>query len=372
MADQIETTSNQATRPGEMSNNVLDQISGLLDGVNQTSTKPPPRAKTTKPPEVEKAEETEETEAEEAEEGEAEEAEEGEVEEAEEAEEGEGDVTWAKTLGVDEKHIVLDEEGEFAGVNVKVDGKTETVDLPTLIAGFQSNKSNTNKSKALAEERKVLAASQASLLDEYGAKIRDAVALNNYLETSLLKEYQNVNWEGLRYQNPAEYAALIQDYNIRTDEVNRIKAAITTVADGEMSKKQKEINEQTSLYVQEQMQLAIEKNPEWAKPAVFKKALDSMVSFVEESYGFTPQEFAEVKDARILELIKDAQRYRTGKTVATKKLEKPVAKFQKPTGASRKSITKLEKLTQAAHKASGYHKREAETNAIAELLAGKI
>jgi hypothetical protein len=93
-----------------------------------------------------------------------------------------------------------------------------------------------------------------------------------------------------------------------------------------------------------------------------------MQAFVTDTYGFSPQEFADVKDARILDLILDAKRYRAGKTIAEKKLAKPVGKFQKPTGQAKATKSKLEQLTSKAKASSGYAKHAAETDAVAELL----
>jgi hypothetical protein len=75
-----------------------------------------------------------------------------------------------------------------------------------------------------------------------------------------------------------------------------------------------------------------------------------------------------VKDARILDLILDAKKYRAGKTVAEKKLAKPVAKFQKPSGKTQATKTKLEQLTSKAKSSSGYAQHAAQTDAVAELL----
>jgi hypothetical protein len=278
------------------------------------------------------------------------------------------EATWSKVLGVPEDKVVLDDEGDFAGFKIKVDGKVEVVPAADLIAGFQNNKSNTHKSKALAEEKKQFEAQKMQTLQEYGTKIKDAEALTIYLENSLVKEYQGVDWNTLRYSNPGEYAALVQDYNIRVDEIQKIKTATDTVKQQETEKYQQEFGQKTQAYIQEQVQKAIEKHPEWQDTNKFKSALSTMQNFVSETYGFSAQEFADVKDARILDLILDAQKYRAGKTVAEKKLAKPVGKFQKPTGQVKATKTKLEQLTSKAKTSSGYAKHAAETDAVAELL----
>jgi hypothetical protein len=278
------------------------------------------------------------------------------------------EATWSKVLGVPEDKIILDDEGDFAGFKVNVAGKIEVVPAAELISGYQKNRAIDQKGKALAEEKKNFESQKMQTLQEYGTKIKDAEALTTYLENSLVKEYQGVDWNTLRYSNPGEYAALVQDYNIRVDEIQKIKTATDTVKQQETEKYQQEFGQRTQAYIQEQVQKAIEKHPEWQDTNKFKSALSTMQNFVSDTYGFSAQEFADVKDARILDLILDAQKYRAGKTVAEKKLAKPVGKFQKPTGQVKATKTKLEQLTSKAKTSSGYAKHAAETDAVAELL----
>jgi hypothetical protein len=352
---------------------VTDQISALLmENDNPQPEKKEPKATKPKVPEFPDdlpSDDSDYSEEDEGDEDSGVEIDESEPDEADEADESETDTTWSKVLGVPEDKIILDDEGDFAGFKIKVDGKVDVVPAADLIAGYQNNKSNTQKSKALAEEKKQFyEVDKPRLLQEYGTKIKDAEALTSYLENSLVKEYQGIDWNNLRFQNPGEYAALVQDYNIRVDEIQKIKTATETVKQQETQKYQQEFGQKTQAYIQEQVQQAIEKHPEWQDTKKFKAALGDMQAFVTDTYGFSPQEFADVKDARILDLILDAKRYRAGKTIAEKKLAKPVGKFQKPTGQAKATKSKLEQLTSKAKASSGYAKHAAETDAVAELL----
>jgi hypothetical protein len=366
MSNEINVTTE--SQPSQAVGSVTDQISALL--MENDNPQPEKKAKP-KLPEPKAEEAPVEDSSDDADEGEYE----GDadlpvdIDESDEPEgEADDDTTWSKVLGVPEDKVVLDEDGDFAGFKVKVDGKVEKISANDLIAGFQSNKSNTNKSMALAEERKALETQRSQVLQEYATKIRDAEALTGYLEQSLVKEYQGIDWNNLRFQNPGEYAALVQDYNIRVEEIQKIKSATETVKQQEQGKYQEEFGQKTQAYIQQQVQQAIEKHPEWQDTKKFKADLGGMQAFVSETYGFTPQEFADVKDARILDLILDAKKYRAGKTVAAQKLAKPVGKFQKPTGQAKAIKSKLEQLTSKAKASSGYAKHAAETDAVAELL----
>jgi hypothetical protein len=95
-----------------------------------------------------------------------------------------------------------------------------------------------------------------------------------------------------------------------------------------------------------------------------------MTDFVAGAYGFTQEEFGGIQDARMLEVIKDAMRYRSSIKNVKTKLDVNLPKYQKSTGKTTKSVTKLDKLTKIAKSSQGYQRRNAETDAVAELLGG--
>lgn len=295
--------------------------------------------------------------------------EEGEGEE-EENEEGEDlDISWGKALGIDDSKIALSEDGEVLGINVKIDGKTDTVSFNDLIVGYQTNKSNTNKAQALAADRKQFDEARQKVAVEYQRKLDEAEKLTSHLEGGLLREFQGIDWEKLRYANPAEYAAMVQDFQLRQSEIERVKSAIQSEKTVEQQRQMGESQAQMTEYLKTQAEKVIEKNPTWAKPEVFKKVLGEFETFIEENYGFSKGDFANIQDARIFEVLKDAKAYRDGKNIADKKVVKDLPKFQKSTGTPVRKQTKLEKLTKQAKAARNTpDKRRLETDAIAELL----
>jgi hypothetical protein len=188
----------------------------------------------------------------------------------------------------------------------------------------------------------------------------------------MMKEFQGVNWEQLRHNDPAEYAAMVQDFQLRQAEVSNITNAI----EAERSKEREQMTlaqqEQVDKYIKGQVEKVLENNPTWSKPEVFKKTLSEFETFIEDAYGFSKEDFANIQDARIFEVLKDAKKYREGKTVAEKKVAMPVAKFMKSSGAVKKiQVSKLERLTKLARaEKPGPRKRDLETSAIAEILLG--
>jgi len=282
------------------------------------------------------------------------------------------DQTWESVLGVDEGKLHYDEEGNIAGVNVKVDGESSTIDMNDLIAGYQTNKSVTQRSQGLAEERKAFDSEKGQVEQVYRSKLDTVDKLASHLEKQLIGNFESINWEQLRQEDPAEYAALRQDYSTKANELQNIKSAIQTDSDSQKANVQGQVTEQQKNYVETQRTKMIENNPTWNDPEVHKADMGSYKDFLGTQYGFTDTEFDNVFDARLIELMKDAKKYHDGGKVAAKKIVKPVPKFQKSRGKQKKSASKLDKLTAASRKAHGSQKRELQQSAVAELLTGAI
>lgn len=286
--------------------------------------------------------------------------------------ESDEDTTWEKVLGVEEGQLTYDDEGNITGINVKVDGESSTVKVKDLIAGYQINKSLTQRSQAFAEERKIFESQAKLVAEDYKAKLENVDVITNYLSKKLVSEFEGIDWNRLRVENPAEYAAARHDYATRASELQEAQAAILDEKRMMEEKHGQQSIQARQAFLQSQRNVMLEKNPSWANPEVFQKDMDGIKSFLSNQYGFTNDDFATVVDARLIELVKDAKKFRDGVKVAEKKVAKPVPKFQKSVGKKAKSVSKLDKLTKAAKSASGANKRVAQADAIAELLTGGI
>lgn len=281
------------------------------------------------------------------------------------------DKTWEDALGVDEGQLSYDEDGNVKGVNVKVNDKSDTVGVKDLIAGYQSNKSFTQKSQALAEERKTFEAQVGNVRQEYDSKLSNVESLTNYLSDKLLKEFEGINWEQLRVDNPAEYAAARHDYASQAQELKQAQDAIATERQQQMATQQANSQQMTQAQLKEEFDKMLVKNPTWHDKEVLTKDMTDMKTYCCDQYGFEMSDFAHITDSRLVEVIKDAKAYRDGVKIADVKRKKPVPKFQKSKGkTTRRRTSKLDKLTKAADSAHGSAKRDLQTDAIAELLGG--
>lgn len=282
----------------------------------------------------------------------------------------ESEVTWGKALGVNEDSLAFDEEGNISGVNVKVNGKLSTVEMSDLIKDYQGNKAYTEKSQGLANERRQFEDAKIAFERDANTKVEEATALADYLGKKLVGEFDGINWDQLRVENPAEYAAARQDYASRAQELQQITASLTDKKNQSQAINQQAFQQQSQARLKAQFETMVDNNPTWSDDAALKKDMSGLRNFASNQYGFTDNDFASVQDARIIELIKDAKAYREGVKVATAKRKAPVPKFQKSTGKTRKRTSKLDQLTKTAKAAKGSNKRRAQTDAVAELLLG--
>lgn len=295
-----------------------------------------------------------------------------ETEEEQESDENqESDLTWAKALGVDDNDIVLDADGNFQGVRTKVDGVESVVSLKEAISGFQFSKVVTQKSQALAEERKQFEELKTAVTQDYTKRIENATKLTELLANKFLEDYNSIDWQKLRQDNPGQYAALQQDMQGKRAELEAVFSALDTERTVQEQQATKEQQNSWAKHLQKQAEIAINDNPEWKDVNKFKDAMSSMQSFVSEAYGFTAEEFTSVYDARLLRLIKDAQAYRAGVKQINEKIVNKTPKFQQGSGPVKKTA-KLDQLVKKAKTTTGYHKRAAETDAVAALLLGGL
>jgi len=286
-------------------------------------------------------------------------------------EEGNNPETWAEALGVEDNAINLDDKGNITGINIKVDGVSDTVDMKTLIAGYQTSKHNTHSSKALASERKEFVQVRDNAYAEYTKKLNDVKKLTEYMHGTLMQEYEGVDWGALRAQDPAEYAAAYQDFDRKKQELQKVYSTIEQEHRAELDNSSKSEQEANQKHLASELDKVKADNPEWDTDAKLQEGFREIGAFADTTYGLSQEAFNSLSDARFIAVLKDAMSYHKGKKVALKKVKQNLPKFQKSKSrTASKKVSKLDKLTKHAKTQSGANRRDAEVSAIAELLSG--
>jgi hypothetical protein len=355
MTEETNTTPSQ-----EAYVNPVDEIASLLTGDEESESETETEAELS--PDTADIEEDDDTEESTQEDDEEDESESEEVDEDAQA-------VLAEAFGIDANQISVSEEGSVQ-VSIKVDGEQTTLPMKDLIRGYQTDKSNTHKSQALAQEKKQFEGFAQNQAQQLRETLEQNVALTDVLKNELMREYEGVNWTELRDFDPAEYAAKRQDYASRNGRIEQLQGQLANDRQQGIKEQQEKYQSANQQALRAQYSVMMEKNPTWSQPETFDKVMSEFRTFGNDAYGFNETEMRDIQDARIFEVLKDAMAYRNGKSVAAKKLKK-VPKLQKSTGPrKRKKVSKLDKLTRAAKGASGSHKRDLQTEAVTQLLMG--
>jgi len=296
--------------------------------------------------------------------------------ESNEDETSDEEVTWDNVLGVPADKIKLDENGDFEGLISKVNGETEVISVEDLLFGYQNNKSNTLKSQELSADKKEFESQKEQVISALSEKFQNLETLSKYLDDQFMAEYESIDWATLRKDDPARAALLQQDFAIRVNNLEKVKQTLDQEKQSILEEQNAAGTKKLANYISSEKAKMLDNNPAWNDPNVFRRDMEDLRDFCIDKYGATEDDFKQVFDSRIIEMIKDAKAYHEVKKPVDKKLmknkfAKKVPKFQKSSGRVQKKMSKLERLTKAAKNAkTGDDKRDLQSSAIAELLVG--
>lgn len=256
------------------------------------------------------------------------------------------DMTLAGYLGLDDDRIVVDEDGSVH-FNAIIDGETKKVPLKDLAANYQLQGHVNNKSMALETQRKEFEEVKGRVVQELQQRVQGVSQLAEFAETELLREYQSIDWNRLRQEDPANWTALRQEFAERAQRVKQIKELSGEETTRLQTEQAEEFQRKAGEYFASQLKAMIADNPTWADESVRKVKVGEMRKFLVDNYGFTEQDALGINDHRLVRLIKDAQAFRQGTKKAEEKrvVAKPLPKFQKP-GASKVQTQHLAKARQ--------------------------
>jgi hypothetical protein len=282
-------------------------------------------------PAEEPVEEVAEEVAEEQESIEAEAAETEEVESEEESEDSEEPWKPESLSELAEGLEVEQDALKAIRIPTKIDGVEGEATLADLIKSYQIDKSLTHKSEALSNERKAFEAESRAKLETLNAKVLEIEAAAEVMTSRIERQYESIDWQQLREDDPAEYVAKRQDIleqmsenTIQLDKAKAAKQALIEQQNAEMQQamQQRLLDEHNKL---------MDKIPEWRDPEVMKAGLESMVDPL-SFYGFTKEDVLATGDHRAILMARDAVEYRKMKDRAepVKKKVKSKPKFVKP------------------------------------------
>jgi hypothetical protein len=195
---------------------------------------------------------------------------------------------------------------------VKVNGEELEVDIDELKGGYQRDSDYRKKTMAVAEERKAVEADKA----EIAARI-------DKLESLIKTEDEQVDWDYLKDNDPAQYVKLKDQHDERK-----------AVLEEERTKQQAEYEKQRTEYINTESQLLAEKmGATWVddkRKETFTKAQTYLTEL-----GVKPEELSQLADHRLWYAIFEAAEY---------------AEFKKTKGRVKEELTKAPKSVKPGQK----------------------
>lgn len=278
----------------------VDTAAAAIEGMfSDTEEKQP--AEATPPPAAPKARAVSEPAAEDAAEA---------TDEAEEAPaepEAESEVDSEDSEDADEQSTgEAAEEGAEAPrtYTVKVDGEDIAVDEAELIRGYSRTADYTRKTQAHAAAVKAFEAEQAEVR---GERQHYAAALSQLSEALAQTRPAEPDWDTLRRENPAEYAATWASWQQYQQEAAALSAERQRALEKVSADEQRELLSR----VEAEHGLLVEAIPAWKDETVATKEKTELAEYARD-LGYSDDDLSAVYDHRLMLMLRKAMLYDRG------------------------------------------------------------
>lgn len=298
---------------------------------------------------VQPAEEIEETTEETGEAVEEPESQEGEEVEAEASEESESEGETISSLEELIQHQEWDPEWvNNLEVQVKVDGASGKAKLSDLVKSYQIDKAAEKRLEEAKAKAKEINQSLTEKQEQAHTQLVTAAKLIEKVEAMIDSDSKAIDWQKLREQDPAEFAAKKEDLKERRESLNRLKAEAATEYQQSVQKHQQESQEQLREYLQQQQTLLLNKLPEWKDEKTLSTEREGVTKYL-LGQDFTQEELNQAYDHRFIVMARKAMKYDElqAKTEPAKKKVAKVPKVLKPGAPKPPEIVNRERRDKA-------------------------
>jgi hypothetical protein len=262
-------------------------------------------------------------------------------------------------------HIGCDVK-DLYGLKVGVtnaDGTAGEITLSEWKDGYQAADHFRAKETEIAELRANFERESTQAREQITQNVQHAHGLLEAAEKQLMGDMDKVDWNQLRAEDPAEYAARRAEFGERQSQITSAKYAIAENVSRQQQEQTQAQQAQLTEVLKRERDAMLIAMPEWRDAAKFEKARNTLTSYLSHC-GFSHEEISTAVDHRLLigfekaRLWDDqlAQTKMTAKKVVkiASKVLKPGAKQSKDvaaadrTSASRAKLRKSGKLDDAA------------------------
>lgn len=189
-------------------------------------------------------------------------------------------------------------------VTVKIDGKTEDVPLSDVVKAYQLERHIQNKSIAVSEQQRAFETERTQAIEVWRQNITQAAALGNLARQQLMGEFQNIDWNKLRMEDPVKWAVMNADFNQKAGVIDKY------IQDANHAEQQRQqvLQQELVQKIPQEREKMLSLRPEWRDEKQFQAARTEMSSYAHK-LGFTDAEIQNVFDHRFMAVLHDATRY---------------------------------------------------------------
>lgn len=202
--------------------------------------------------------------------------------------------------------------------------ETKKLSLKELKSGWMMQQDYTRKTQELADERRRTAQEKVQAVEtERSQYLQTLGQLQALMVQSVAPELQNVDWNKLAVESPADYVRLDNRRKQAQYALQRVAEETQRVT----QQQEREASERRSQAASESVKVLKEHIPAW-NDDLYSELLKRGV----QTYGYTSKEVGEITDHRFIELLHDAHQFRAlkdQKPVVDKKVAE-VPKVVKP------------------------------------------
>jgi hypothetical protein len=193
-------------------------------------------------------------------------------------------------------------------VTVKIDGVEKAVPLEDVIKSFQLEGHVNNKSIELSNLKTQFEQERQAVRQLAQQQVQQNQAMGNMAMQMLNHDFQKVDWNALRQQNPAEYAALHAEFGQRQNQIqNLLQTVQNQTAQEAQLQQQAQAQSQSQQLIAESERL-MGARPEWRDQAAFAKDKEMIAQYARTT-GFKDAELNQIFDHRYMLILHDAARY---------------------------------------------------------------
>lgn len=222
----------------------------------------------------------------------------------------------------DEGEEVEEAEDEPGTFTVTVDGQEVEVTQDELLQGYTRTATFTQRMQQVAELRREIESERATI-HQQREQYAERIAM---FEQAIQSMQQEPDWDRLREEDPAEYAAQMADYQRRERQLALARAERQRME----AETQAEREQQLRTYLAEESQKLAEAIPEFKDPATAAAEKARMVGYAKEKFGFSDADLSQVYDHRVLVLLRKAMQWDELQSKTEPKALKKAKKVKNP------------------------------------------